>query len=267
MKTGHAAFGFLLVAALIGLLEWKSSGEPAANELLITDSQRAFVREQVLQNSGQGQQGAGFEQAMATYIDEEILYREGLKLNLQQDDLIVKRRVVQKMRFLLEDMTPIAAPTAEQLQKWLEQNPERYRTEQTIRFTHHFFSRAKRGDEAVFQAELARANLLAGKAIESDPFPLVSDESPLPRERVQKDLGSKSTAVLFDLALNEWSKPVQSALGVHLFNVTERNDGRPMTVEEAGAQLRSDLMAAQREAVNEAGLAALRATYTIKEVQ
>ncbi len=38
-----------------------------------------------------------------------------------------------------------------------------------------------------------------------------------------------------------------------------------MTLEEAGTQLRSDLIAAQREAVNEAGLAALRATYTIKE--
>ena len=124
MKTGHAAFGFLLVAALIGLLEWTSSGEPAANELLITDSQRAFVREQVLQNSGQGQQDSSFEQAMATYMDEEILYREGLKLNLQQDDLIVKRRVVQKMRFLLEDMTPIAPPTAEQLQTWLDQNQD-----------------------------------------------------------------------------------------------------------------------------------------------
>lgn len=267
MKTLPSTLGFVAVAALIGVLEWQSAGESAANELVISESQRAFVREQVLQSGVQGQGSASYEQALANYIDEEILYREGLKLGLDKDDLIVKRRVVQKMRFLLEDMTPIAPPTPEQLQTWLEQNPQRYQTAQTIVFEHHFFSRGKRGDDAIFQAGSAREAILNNKDIQSDPFPLQATDQAVSRERVVKEMGSPAANVLFELPEQEWSEPVQSAMGVHLFKVIERQRGTTMTVDQAGAQLRSDLIAAQRESVNEAGLAALRASYTIKESQ
>jgi len=110
MKPSYSVLGFVAVAILIGILEWRSGEQAANNELLVSEAQRAFVREQVLQAGTPAAGSANYEQAMATYIDEEILYREGLKLGLEKDDLIVKRRVVQKMRFLLEDMTPIAPP-------------------------------------------------------------------------------------------------------------------------------------------------------------
>lgn len=265
MKTSWSALGFVLVAALIGALEWQSSQSPQNHELLLSESQRAFVREQVLQSGSQGPGASSYEQALANYIDEEILYREGLKLGLEKDDLIVKRRVVQKMRFLLEDMTPIALPTQEQLQTWLDQNPQKYQTEQTILFEHHFFSRGKRGDDAIYQASAARDALLNGQNISSDPFPLQVNVL-LTKEGVIKEIGQQAADALFELPLGEWSQPVSSALGVHLFKVQELNPGRTMTLEEAGSQVRSDLMAAQRQEVNEAGLAALRATYTIKEV-
>ncbi|WP_341237176.1 peptidylprolyl isomerase [uncultured Limnobacter sp.] len=265
MSTSFSVFGFLFVAALIGLLEWQSDEPTASNELVITGAQRAFVREQTLQAGAQTKGTSTFDHAMQTYIDEEILYREGLKLGLDKDDLIVKRRVVQKMRFLLEDMTPVAPPTQEQLEVWLQQNPQRYQTEQTVRFEHHFFSRGKRGDEAVYQAAIARQELGQGKAVQSDPFPLQADRSPVSKDQIIKDMGSPVGKILLELPLEQWSAPVQSSLGVHLFKVLERHEGHTMTVEQAGNQLRSDLMAAQRETVNAAGLAALRSTYTIKE--
>jgi peptidyl-prolyl cis-trans isomerase C len=266
MKTSWSALGFVAVAAAIGLLEWQSSQGTQDNELVVSESQRAFLREQVLQAGSAGPGAGNYEQALANYIDEEILYREGLKLGLEKDDLIVKRRVVQKMRFLLEDMTPIAPPTAEQLQTWLDQNPQKYQTDQTIVFEHHFFSRGKRGDEAVYQAGVARDALLKGQTAGSDPFPLQLGVL-VTREGVAREIGLQATNTLFELPIGEWSQPVLSALGVHLFKVQQRNPGRTMTLEEAGSQLRSDLVAAQREEVNEAGLAALRSTYTIREVQ
>lgn len=267
MKTFHSALGFMAVAALIGLLEWKSSESTASKELIISESQRAFVREQVLQSGAQSTSEVSYEQALDNYIDEEILYREGLKLGLDKDDLIVKRRVVQKMRFLLEDMTPVAPPTAEQLQAWLEQNPQRYQTDQTIVFEHHFFSRGKRGDAAIYQAGQAREELLRNKELSSDPFPLQAHTNPVNKERVIKEIGLMAANTLFELPIGQWSAPVQSAMGVHLFKVKERKPGNTMTVAQAGSQLRSDLSAAQRETVNQAGLAALRSSYTIKEKQ
>lgn len=264
MKASWSALGFLVVAALIGVLEWQSSKSTGNKELVISESQRAFVREQLLQTGSQGADPGNYEQALANYIDEEILYQEGLKLGLENDDLIVKRRVVQKMRFLLEDMTPISPPTADQLQAWLDKHPQRYQTEQTIRFGHHFFSRGKRGDDAIYQALKSREDLLKNKAVESDPIAL-QHGTLINKEGVTREIGLQVSNKLFELPVGEWSQPVESALGVHLFKVLQRNPGRTMTVEEAGSQLRSDLVAAQREEVNRAGLAALRSSYTILE--
>ena len=36
------------MAILIGILEWRSGEQAANNELVVTEAQRAFVREQVL---------------------------------------------------------------------------------------------------------------------------------------------------------------------------------------------------------------------------
>ena len=44
------------------------------------------------------------------YVREEIYFREGLELGLEQDDEIVRRRVVQKYEFLQQDTTLIPQP-------------------------------------------------------------------------------------------------------------------------------------------------------------
>lgn len=265
MKQSFAWVGFVMVALAIGLLEWTAqAARPDDKALIISQAQRDFVKQQLAQTAGLGAPLPEFDQAMEHYIEEEILYREAVNLGLEKDDLIVKRRVVQKMRFLLEDMTPIAPPTDEQLDAWLAQNQNRYMTDQTIRFEHHFFSRGKRGDEALFQAREAQQALIDGQTIQSDPFPLKASEVAVTKQRIDKELGLATSQVLFQSPVGQWTEAFQSSLGVHLFKVLERTEGRPMTREEAGAELRADLMAAQREEVSRASIAALKATYTIE---
>lgn len=117
----------------------------------------------------------------------------------------------------------------------------------------------------LFQAQDARPTLLAGGNIESDPFPLAGGAVATHKDQLIKELGLPVGNAVFELPVNEWSAPVQSSMGVHLFKVTARNEGRTMTVQEAGGQLLSDLVAAQRDAVNKASMAALHASYTILE--
>ena len=56
-------------------------------------------------------------------IKEEILYREALRLNLDLEDRIIKRRLAQKISFLREE-TSIAPPKLEELQAFFEKNIE-----------------------------------------------------------------------------------------------------------------------------------------------
>ena len=53
------------------------------------------------------------------FIEEEILYREALRLGLDQNDRIIKRRLAQKISFLKQE-TNRAEPDTEQLTDFLK---------------------------------------------------------------------------------------------------------------------------------------------------
>ena len=49
------------------------------------------------------------------FIQEEVLYREALALGLENDDTIVRRRLAQKMKFLIQDIADQRQPTEGEL--------------------------------------------------------------------------------------------------------------------------------------------------------
>ena len=60
------------------------------------------------------------------YVLEEALYREGLALGVDRDDTIIRRRVRQKMEFLIDDVVEMVEPTEADLKTWLAENPGSY---------------------------------------------------------------------------------------------------------------------------------------------
>ena len=58
------------------------------------------------------------------YITEEVLYREALALGLDRGDVMIRRRLRQKMEFISEDFAAQLQPTEEDLQPCLEENSE-----------------------------------------------------------------------------------------------------------------------------------------------
>jgi hypothetical protein len=45
------------------------------------------------------------EKLAEQYIEEEMLYREAKSLGLEQGDYVIRQRLVQKMRYLIDDLT------------------------------------------------------------------------------------------------------------------------------------------------------------------
>ena len=79
-------------------------------------------------------------------IKEEILYREALRLNLDLEDRIIKRRLAQKISFLREE-TSIAPPKPDELQQFFEKNLESYIFPERFTFTHLYFSSERNGKQ------------------------------------------------------------------------------------------------------------------------
>ena len=60
-------------------------------------------------------------------VREEVLYREALAMGLDENDTIVRRRLAQKVEFLMGDAGGVAEPDDETLQAYYVKNAERYR--------------------------------------------------------------------------------------------------------------------------------------------
>ncbi len=60
------------------------------------------------------------------FVDEEILYREGLALGLDRDDAVIRRRMRQKMEFLSTDLGGQEVASEAELAGFLSANRERF---------------------------------------------------------------------------------------------------------------------------------------------
>ncbi len=202
------------------------------------------------------------------YIKEEILYREALAMGLDKNDTIIRRRLRQKMEFLAEDVTAQAEPTDEELQTYLEMNPETFRVGATMSFTHIYLNRDKRGDAARRDAERLLARLAAGDgrvdpAKFGDPFLLPQEYKSLPESEVAKLFGREFTTRLLALKLGQWAGPVESGYGVHLVLLRQRAEGRTLELAEVRDAVRREWLAARRREANEAFLRRFRERYTV----
>ncbi len=202
------------------------------------------------------------------HIKEEVLYREALALGLNQDDTIIRRRLRQKMEFLVEDVAAVAKPTEAELQVFLEKNPTMFRVQGRVSFSHIFLDQDRRGEAAHRDAESLRIRLVGSTgrvdpAALGDPFLRPHDFKALPENEVVKLFGREFAARLLELKPGQWTGPVESGYGVHLVHVRERTEGRLPELADVRAAVRREWLAARRREANAAFLRRLRDKYTV----
>lgn len=202
-------------------------------------------------------------QASEMFVEDEVLYREALQLGLDRDDPMVRRRLVQKMRFLLEDTAPLPAPTDAELEAYLREHRGRYALRPTMDLEHRFFSRAQRGVRAEADATRALPALQRGEAIQSDAFPLGASMKGRSVPQLGRAFGPAFADALRDGAVGEWTGPVRSSYGAHLVRITKRVDGGLPALDRVRSRVRADFVRARRARAVRRAIDVLRARYTV----
>ncbi len=197
------------------------------------------------------------------WVREEIFYREGVAMGLDRDDPIVRRRIGQKVEFIIEGMTPAAATTQE-LQAWLDAHREKYAIEPRFSFRQVYFNPSRRGERLEADAGNARRKLQAGKTVVGDPTMLPSVLESARRFEIERNFGSEFAAAIESLPVGEWQGPVRSEFGLHLVELTAREPGRNAKLEEARAAVERDLLQKRTEEASETYYKELRSNYTVR---
>jgi len=128
------------------------------------------------------------------HVEEQVLMREAVRIGLDTDDTIIRRRLAQKMRFLINDVGDAGLPKDAVLKAWYQDNQETFIQPETRSFEHIFFSPQTR--EAAIEAD-AKAVLDAGisetwKSL-GDPFIMNRSFSQVSQAEVIKDFGAQCT--------------------------------------------------------------------------
>lgn len=199
-------------------------------------------------------------------VREEVLYREALAMGLDRDDSIVRRRLAQKLEFLIEDLAAARTPGDAELSGFFEAHQERYRLPARVSFAQIFFSPDRRGRAAERDAGLVLAGLgpepLPAAAAElGDRFMMGESYREQTPEDVEAVFGPAFARALFELEPGGWNGPINSAYGWHLVRVEARSDTRQPRLTEVADQVRRDWAYEQRRQANDEVFERLAARY------
>ncbi len=211
---------------------------------------------------------AELEGLIADHIREEIYSREARAMGLDRDDLVIRRRLRQKMEFLSQDLTAQVDPTEAELQIYLQENASAFRTEPRITFRHIYLSVDKRGDDAHSDALRLLARLRGSDdatdtAALGDPLPLARDYESLPGPEVRSLFGRDFAARLLTLERGAWQGPVPSGYGLHLVLIRERTEARMPELTRVRDGVEREWREVRRRATNEAIYRRVRERYTV----
>jgi hypothetical protein len=202
------------------------------------------------------------------HIRDEVYAREAATLGLDRDDLVVRRRLRQKMEFLTEEAEASAPPSDDELAAFLAAHAERYRVEPRLAFRQVYLSRDRRGEQAEADARAALARLAgAGPDAEvstlGDPLLLPDDVRLSSRSEIARLFGEQFARRLLEAEPERWVGPIESGYGVHLVYVREREDGRTPPLREVRDAVLRDWEAEQRQAMLEAAYRKLLEHYVV----
>jgi hypothetical protein len=201
------------------------------------------------------------------YVRDEIYYREALALGLDRDDTIVRRRMRQKLEVLTEDIAQANPPTDEELQAYLQKNPEEFRKELQIAFRHVYVNSDRRGNSAEPDAVKILQQLRSGMNPDTlgDIFLMENDVSLSRRSEISRLFGEEFAEKLIDLKpqTGKWVGPIRSGYGLHLVRISKRTEGYLPELAEIRDTVEREWQAARTKQVKDETYRQLRERYTV----
>lgn len=257
----HPLLRFVVLgAALFALDRWRSPPHSRANghDIVLSRDFVAGLRAGLGRERGREPSAAEFEARLGEHVRDEALYRSALAMGLDRGDGIIRRRLVQKLNYLLEAEAEPAAPGEATLRGWYDAHRERYRTGARVDFEQRFFSADRRGANAATDATAA---LTTG--VEGDPFlrgPRVVDATDA---EVRGAFGEGFAAAVAALPVGVWRGPIASPYGQHLVRVTARREGSEGSFEPVRATVTREWTDAERARRVEAATRAVVERYRV----
>jgi peptidyl-prolyl cis-trans isomerase C len=200
-------------------------------------------------------------------VNEEILFREALALGLHKNDDVIRRRVADKMEFLIGDMTGLKEPSTSELKALFAKNPDRFAIPPRVSFRQLHFSvdNPNARDRALAALEKITSSSSNATALIADADPCKSQDAYTERTpgEIAKEYGLYFAKAVLQLSPGTWQGPVWSEHGWHLVFVRSIEAGRVPTFEEVESKVKSAWLDEKQREIKRMALQNMRTRYTV----
>jgi len=258
---------FLGVALLVFGFFWATGADrdPVDYAISIDERDIARLKSTWVQNFRRSPTEDELHGLIDQQISEEIYYREALRLGLDRNDPVIKRRLFTKMRFLNGEEAASVTPSEAQLQQWLEDHPEKYALSSRYDFEQIYLGQNSEVAATSINKLINRLN--RGEITASNISRLISLPATLKKtgtSEIDRQFGAKFALGIAELEVGHWAGPVQSGFGLHLVKITSKIPGKLAELDDVRQSVTNDWRAAQNAEREKTVFEKYRSQYEIK---
>lgn len=242
--------------------------EPVAGRIVVTQGRIENLQSSFSRVWQRPPTPAELDGLVQDYIREEALSREAIALGLDRDDTVIRRRLRQKMEFIVNDLAAPAEPSEAELEEFLAAHPDLFRVEPRYSFRQVFLNAERRGD--TLEQDIARLRTELNQAGAEADFERLGDVTLLSPQltdvsasEVTRQFGEELAEQLAQLPEGRWNGPVISGYGVHFVWLDERQPGRAPELAEVHEQVARQWADERRREGNERFYEELVARYAV----
>lgn len=198
------------------------------------------------------------------HVRGEVYYREALRLGLDTDDEVVKKRLRNKMLAIAGAEAEAAQPSDAELQALLDADPARYAAPPRYRLEQIYLGPDAPALRAAAAAEIGRIPKGARPGIMTQPLPLPGRFDDASQTDLAEQLGDDFATALARLPVGTWMGPVVSGFGLHLVRIDQRVQPPPPRLADVRQRLENDWRSSAIRKAQDAHLQQLLDSYDVE---
>ena len=199
-------------------------------------------------------------------VGEQLLAREAEAMGLGENDTIIRRRLAQKLKFVIEDTVQLAEPTEEELREFYARHIASFAMASTVSFKQIYLNPEQRkepmADANAFLAEIRSKG--GDESAVGDRLLLGDDFQRVENSALSGMFGADFANQVFALQPGNWKGPIKSGYGLHLVMVTEHIPTEPKPFDTVRDAIVTQWHNSQQEDLSRAYLEGLRKKYGVQ---
>jgi hypothetical protein len=232
---------FLLLALLLfALYALINPPAPDPNTITVSTGRVAQIKNNFVNRWKREPLPEELDNAIAHYVLSEIYLREARAIGMDRGDVVIDRRLRQKMGFMLEDLAAVKQPGQDELKQYYLDNIKNYVEPEKYSFQQVYLSADRNPQQLAAAIEKQTARMAQGLAPQSDVSMLPEQMTQASPAAIDKVFGKGFATQLSTVKTERWSEPLDSTFGQHFIYLLEHLPEQSKPYEQVADQLLRD---------------------------